>query len=201
GLSGDLKNPAKSIPLGTISATIVGMLIYFLVIYKLALSVDPKDLIENQLSMSTVAIGGLIIIPLGLAASTISSALGSIMVAPRTLQALAMDNSFPWQKINNWLSKGRKKDNEPINSTLLTAIIAFIFVALGDVNAVAQIISMFFMITYGSLCLISFLNHFGSSPSYRPSFKSKWYISATGFVIAVWSCSRLVERMQFSQLF
>ncbi|MBT3422814.1 MAG: amino acid permease, partial [Bacteroidetes bacterium] len=112
-----------------------------------------------------------------------------------------MDNSFPWQKINNWLSKGRKKDNEPINSTLLTAIIAFIFVALGDVNAVAQIISMFFMITYGSLCLISFLNHFGSSPSYRPSFKSKWYISATGFVIAVWSCSRLVERMQFSQLF
>ena len=201
GLSGDLKNPAKSIPLGTISATIVGMLIYFLVIYKLALSVSPADLIENQLSMSTVAIGGLIIIPLGLAASTISSALGSIMVAPRTLQALAMDNSFPWQKINNWLSKGRKKDNEPINSTLLTAIIAFIFVALGDVNAVAQIISMFFMITYGSLCLISFLNHFGSSPSYRPSFKSKWYISATGFVIAVWSCSRLVERMQFSQLF
>ncbi|MBT5992297.1 MAG: amino acid permease [Bacteroidetes bacterium] len=186
GLSGDLKNPAKSIPLGTISATIVGMLIYFLVIYKLALSVSPADLIENQLSMSTVAIGGLIIIPLGLAASTISSALGSIMVAPRTLQALAMDNSFPWQKINNWLSKGRKKDNEPINSTLLTAIIAFIFVALGDVNAVAQIISMFFMITYGSLCLISFLNHFGSSPSYRPSFKSKWYISATGFVIAVW---------------
>jgi len=186
GLSGDLKNPAKSIPLGTISATIVGMLIYFLVIYKLALSVSPADLIENQLSMSTVAIGGLIIIPLGLAASTISSALGSIMVAPRTLQALAMDNSFPWQKINNWLSKGRKKDNEPINSTLLTAIIAFIFVALGDVNAVAQIISMFFMITYGSLCLISFLNHFGSAPSYRPSFKSKWYISATGFVIAVW---------------
>lgn len=43
-----------------------------------------------------------------------------------------------------------------------------------------------FLVTYGSLCLISFLNHFGSSPSYRPSFKSKWYISLLGFVAAVW---------------
>ena len=42
------------------------------------------------------------------------------------------------------------------------------------------------MVTYGSLCLISFLNHFGSSPSYRPSFKSKWFISLTVFIIAVW---------------
>jgi hypothetical protein len=45
---------------------------------------------------------------------------------------------------------------------------------------------MFFMVTYGSLCLISFLNHFGSSPSYRPSFKSRWFLSLAGFVIAVW---------------
>lgn len=52
-------------------------------------------------------------------------------------------------------------------------------------NAVAGIISMFFMVTYGSLCLISFLHHFGSSPSYRPSFKSKWAISLTGFVASV----------------
>jgi len=45
---------------------------------------------------------------------------------------------------------------------------------------------MFFMVTYGSLCLISFLNHFGSSPAYRPSFKSKWYLSLLGFIVAVW---------------
>ena len=42
------------------------------------------------------------------------------------------------------------------------------------------------MVTYGSLCLISFLNHFGSSPSYRPSFRSRWYISLAGALIAVW---------------
>jgi amino acid transporter len=186
GLSGDLENPSKSIPLGTIAATFVGMIIYVFIIYKLALSASPADLIGNQLIMSKIAIGGLVLIPLGLAASTISSALGSIMVAPRTLQALAMDNSFPLKRMNHFLAKGRAKDGEPISATLVTSIIAFVFVAMGDVNAVAQIISMFFMITYGSLCLISFLNHFGSSPSYRPSFKSRWYISLIGFLVAVW---------------
>ncbi|PKP19326.1 MAG: amino acid permease [Bacteroidetes bacterium HGW-Bacteroidetes-21] len=186
GLSGDLKNPAKSIPFGTTTATIVGMIIYVFVVYKLALSASAFDLTDNQLIMAKIALGGAIIVPLGLAASTISSALGSVMVAPRTLQALAGDESFPSSKINNWLSKARTKDNEPFNSSLITCAIAMFFVALGDVNAVAEIISMFFMVTYGSLCLISFLNHFGSSPSYRPSYKSKWYLSLLGFVVSVW---------------
>lgn len=186
GLSGDLKDPSKSIPLGTTSATIVGMVVYMFIIYKLAISASVEDLVGNQLIMAKIAIGGAVIIPLGLAASTISSALGSIMVAPRTLQALAADQSFPSKRVNKWLSAGRKKDNEPINASLVTSLIAIVFVAMGNVNAVAEIISMFFMLTYGSLCLISFLNHFGSSPSYRPYFKSRWYISLVGFLVSVW---------------
>lgn len=186
GLSGDLRNPGKSIPLGTTAATIMGMIVYVFVVYKLAMSATAQEMLDNQLIMSKIAIGGAVIVPLGLAASTISSALGSVMVAPRTLQALARDNSFPSMKVNRWLSASRNKDNEPVNASLVTVAIAFIFVALGNVNAVAEIISMFFLVTYGSLCLISFLNHFGSSPSYRPSFKSRWYISLAGFVIAVW---------------
>lgn len=186
GLSGDLKRPSVSIPLGTTLATFSGMIIYFFVVYKLAQSAPIEDLLEHQLIMARIALGGAIVIPLGLAASTISSALGSVMVAPRTLQALALDRAFPSRKINYWLAKGRAGNNEPVNASLVTCIIAFVFVALGDVNAVATIISMFFMVTYGALCLISFLNHFGSSPSYRPSFKSRWYISLIGFVVAVW---------------
>jgi len=112
--------------------------------------------------------------------------LGSVMVAPRTLQALSVDRSFPNAKLNRWLARGKQADNEPRNAALVTCLIALVFVALGDVNIVAQIISMFFMVTYGSLCLISFLNHFGSSPSYRPSFKSRWYLSLLGFIISVW---------------
>ncbi|MEX0982749.1 MAG: amino acid permease [Bacteroidales bacterium] len=186
GLSGDLKNPSKSIPLGTTLGTLSGMIIYFFIVYKLASSASIDDLTENQLIMAKIALGGSFVIPLGLAASTISSAIGSIMVAPRTLQALAGDRSFPSRKLNIFLARGRGRTNEPFNATVITVVIAFIFVALGNVNTVAGIISMFFMVTYGALCLISFLYHFGASPSYRPSFKSRWYISLIGFVTAVW---------------
>lgn len=186
GLSGDLRNPAKSIPIGTIGGTLVGFIIYIFIIYKLSISASLSDLSSDQLIMSKIAIGGIVLVPLGLAASTISSALGSVMVAPRTLQALAKDEAFPSKMANKWLAKGRAKDGEPFNASLVTCIIALVFVSLGNVNAVAEIISMFFLVTYGSLSLISFLHHFGSSPSYRPTFKSRWYISLTGFIFAVW---------------
>ncbi|TRX62099.1 amino acid permease [Fulvivirga sp. M361] len=185
GLSGDLKDPKKSIPVGTLAATVIGMIIYVCIAYKMAISVSPEDLNADQLIMSKVAIWGPII-PIGLACATISSALGSIMVAPRTLQALAGDRVFPIPLINRWLSKGKPVTNEPINATIITSALAIFFVAIGDVNAVAEIISMFFMITYGSLCLISFLQHFAADPSYRPSFKSKWYISLLGAILCIY---------------
>jgi amino acid transporter len=188
GLSGDLKKPSKSIPLGTILGTFTGMIVYFFVVYKLAISASLETLADpaNQLVMADIAVAGAVVIPLGLAASTFSSAIGSILVGPRTLQALAGDSSFPSRRINAFLKKGRGETNEPFNATLVTVAIALVFVIIGDVNKVAGIISMFFMVTYGSLCLISFLHHFGSAPSYRPSFRSRWYLSLVGFVASIW---------------
>ena len=188
GLSGDLKKPSRSIPLGTILATFTGMIVYFFIVWKLASSASPEALSDptNQLVMGDIAIAGGLIIPLGLAASTFSSAIGSILVAPRTLQALAGDHSFPSRRVNRVLEKGRGETNEPFNATLVTVAIALVFVIIGDVNTVAGIITMFFMVTYGSLCLISFLHHFGSAPSYRPSFRSRWFLSLVGFVASIW---------------
>ncbi len=190
GLSGDLRNPSKSIPLGTTAATLVGMVLYLLITWKLAASAPADDLVNNQLIMSDIAVQGKWLIPIGLAASTISSAIGSILVAPRTLQALASDQAFQSHRLNEYLHLNDTK-GEPKNATIVTILIAFIFVAIGDVDAVAQIISMFFMVTYGALCLISFLNHFGSSPSYRPSFQSKWYFSLIGFITAIYVMFRI----------
>ncbi len=179
GLSGDLRNPRKSIPLGTMLATVVGMIIYVCVVIKFALSLSVDELAEGQFAMSKIAIWGPII-PIGLGAASLSSAIGSIMIAPRTMQALALDQIFPVAAINSFLRKGKGESNEPFNSTLITAIIVMVFVVMGSVNFVAQIISMFFMITYGSLCLVSFLEHFAGNPSYRPTFRSKWYLSLLG---------------------
>jgi len=185
GLSGDLKDPKKSIPLGTLAATLTGMLIYVFIAYKLASSASTEDLMNDQFIMSKIAIWGPII-PIGLAAATISSALGSFMVAPRTMQAIGLDKVFPNRFVNFWVSKGTVENNEPRNATILTSVIALIFVLLGDVNAVAEIITMFFLVTYGSLSLISFLQHFAADPSYRPTFKSQWYLSLLGAVMAIY---------------
>jgi solute carrier family 12 sodium/potassium/chloride transporter 2 len=199
GLSGDLRDPKKSIPFGTLSATIIGMVLYIFIALKLTSSASPFDLVNDQLIMGKIALWGPII-PIGLAAATISSALGSFMVAPRTLQAIGGDQVFPNKFVNSWIAKGTSKNNEPRNATILTSVIALIFVFMGDVNAVAEVISMFFMVTYGSLCLISFMQHFAADPSYRPSFKSKWYLSLLGAVMCIFLMFKINTTYAFAAI-
>ncbi len=184
GLSGDLRNPRRSIPLGTMTATITGLVVYLALVTKLAFSAPPDMLAGDQHVMMHIAVWGPMIL-IGLACATISSAIGSILVAPRTLQALAGDQCFPSKGLNKWLAWGKGKENEPRNATLVTGVIAISIVAMGELDFVARIISMFFMVTYGSLCAISFLEHFAARPSYRPSFRSKWSISLFGAVICL----------------
>jgi amino acid transporter len=190
GMSGDLKDPKTAIPAGTMLATLAGMLIYATVAIKLAYTGSPEALDADQLFMSRVALWGPII-PIGLAAASLSSALGSIMVAPRTLQALANDRVFQGARMNDWLSRARGKGAEPVNAALVTAAIGFAFIALGELDLVARIITMFFMVTYGAICLISFLEHFAADPAYRPSFRSHWTLSLLGFVFAVYLMFRI----------
>lgn len=199
GLSGDLKDPKVSIPRGTIMATIVGMIIYFIVAYKFSISASPEDLVADQLIMKRISIWGPII-PIGLAAACLSSALGSVIIAPRTLQAMGYDKIIPNTKFSKWLSKGKRKTNEPIHGSLITICIALIFVIIGDINFVAEIISMFFILTYGAICLISFLEHFAADPSYRPTFKSKWYVSLIGAALSFWLMFKMNNAYAFASL-
>lgn len=190
GLSGDLKDPQKSIPLGTISATLAGMIVYTLVAVKLAQSATPDALAGDQFIMTKIALWGPAIY-IGLASAALSSALGSILVAPRTLQALARDDVLPLPKLNRLLEKGWGAAQEPMNASLVSSAIAIVFVVIGDIDFIAQILSMFFMVTYGALCIVSFLEYFAGNPSYRPTFHSRWYLSLLGAVM----CSLIMLRM------
>ena len=185
GLSGDLANPRRSIPLGIMSATLIGMVVYGALVLKMATSATPEMLADtSRLVMADIAIWGPII-PIGLACASLSSALGSILVAPRTLQAIGADRIIPLERANSFLAEGIGVTNEPRNATLITSAAALAFVTLGSVDLVAQIISMFFMVTYGALCAISFLEHFAARPSYRPSFRSKWWVSLMGAIMCL----------------
>ena len=183
GLSGDLKDPKKAIPNGTLWATVAGIVVYVAVAFKLYFSASPQDLADDELIMEKIALWGPII-PIGLACAALSSALGSVMIAPRTLQALGADKIFPGN-FSGWMAKGRAKDNEPRNASLITIVIAFVFVSIGELDIVARVISMFFMVTYGAICMVSFFEHMAADPAYRPTFKSRWYVSLGGGILCL----------------
>jgi amino acid transporter len=184
GLSGDLHDPKAAIPVGTLMAVASGFVIYLLVIVKLSAAADPATLVSDPLVMARIAIWPPII-PIGLACATFSSALGSALVAPRTLQAIAADGVLPSGSFSSWLRELRARDNEPTNAVSLTTLIALFFVVTGDIDSVAQVITMFFLVTYGAICSVSLLERFAGDPTYRPAFRSRWYISLFGALAAL----------------
>ncbi len=176
-MSGDLRNPSKSLPLGTFLAIGFTALVYLAVGLLLAGSRSQGELIANNSIMSEVAWSAALIVA-GVFAATLSSALGSLMGAPRILQALARDKIFPAIRM---FARGSGKLNEPRSATVLTFVIAQAGILLRDLDVIAPIITMFFMITYGTLNLACFYEAITKNPSYRPTFKlSHWSMALAG---------------------
>ncbi len=173
-MSGDLASPSKSIPKGTLLAIAFTGVIYLTMALLLGASRPRGDLIENSFVMLDIAWSPMLI-NAGIFAATLSSALGSMMGAPRILQALARDNIFPRLKS---FAKGTGASNEPRNAVVLTFIIAEVGILLGDLNAIAPVITMFFMVTYGTINLACFYESITNNPSYRPTFKASHWITA-----------------------
>lgn len=175
-MSGDLKEPSKSIPVGTISSIVITALIYFGAAMWFAFHVEPAQLIGDNLVMQRVARWPVLILA-GVWAATLSSALGSILAAPRTLQAIARDAVAP-----RWMAAQLGSRTEPRMAVLLTGIIAVSVIWMGDLDFVAPIISMFFLNTYGMVNLVAGIEKLVGNPSYRPRLKIPWSVSLLGAV-------------------
>jgi amino acid transporter len=182
GMSGDLKNAKKSIPRGTFLAIGVGYLIYMGLPIILASRADASTLIEDPMIMRRISFWGDAIL-LGVWGATLSSAVGSILGAPRVLQALAKDDVLP--SFLKWMGKGAGKDDTPRLGTLFTLIIVLIAVWFGDLNMIAPVLTMFFLTTYGVLNVAAGLEKFLRSPSFRPTFKVHWSFSILGAVACI----------------
>ena len=179
GMSGDLRTPTRSIPTGTLAAVGTGYVIYMVMPIMLAYRADAATLIADNLVMQSMSFWGGAIL-LGVWGATLSSALGSILGAPRVLQALARDKVLP-----SWLSflgKGNGVEDEPRIGTIVTLIIALVAVFFGQLNLIAPILSMFFLTTYFVLNLAAGLESFLQSPSFRPTFRVHWSLSFLGAI-------------------
>ena len=176
-MSGDLKDPAKSIPKGTFMAVGVGYVIYMIVPFFFAYRADAATLVSDNMIMQKIAYWGIAIV-LGIWGATLSSAVGSLLGAPRVLQALAVDKVLP-SKLS-FLAKGSGPEKIPRAATIFTSVIALILIIVGDLNMIAPILTMFFLTTYGTLNLTSGIETMLRSPSFRPKFRVHWIFSFLG---------------------
>ena len=178
-MSGDLENPSESIPKGTFWAIGVAYVIYISLAIVLANRADAITLIEKPLLMREIAYWGDAIL-IGVWGATLSSAVGSVLGAPRVLQALARDGVLP--RSLRWLGRGEGEDDTPRLGTALTLGVALLAVYFGNLNIIAPVLTMFFLTTYGVLNVAAGVERLLGSPSFRPKFKVHWSLSLLGAV-------------------
>lgn len=195
GMSGDLKDPRKSIPKGTLWAVITGTGIYLFITVLFAITglLSVEQLTDKDFGLkswtSVAMLGGVLVIP-AVWGALLSSTFGSILGGPRVLQALSMDGLAP-----RFLSR-LSRTGQPTYATWITGAIALMAVTLGSLNTIAQLISVLFLTIYTIINTTSALETIVAEPYYRPKIKVPWYISIAGalgsigamFLINAWAC-------------
>ncbi|MCK5051056.1 MAG: amino acid permease [Candidatus Cloacimonetes bacterium] len=177
GMSGDLKDPRKSIPKGTLLAVSTGMLVYLFIPVILAFTakMSPQEFATTGVeTWSKIAfLGALLVIP-GIFGAILSSAFGSVLGGPRVLQSLAQDKLAP-----SFLAK-LSKTGQPTISTWISGAIALIAVGLGDLNTVAEFVTILFLTLYVMINFSAAIESLTGDASYRPKVKVPWFVSLLG---------------------
>lgn len=179
-LSGDLEQPSRAIPLGTLLAIGVTTLLFAVEIVLLAGTTPRGQLQADPFgSLRELSIAGPLVV-LGMFAASLSTALGSLLGAPRVLQALGQDRLLePLVPF----AQGSGVGNEPRRATIATFVIALFVIWIADLDAVARVISMFFLIAYGMVNASAFVASKGGSPSFRPRFRAfHWSLALAGAI-------------------
>ncbi len=175
-LSGDLEDPGTAIPRGGLAAVVIGGLVYLALPFFLAHGASAEDLRGDPLVWTSVAAVSWLVMP-GMWGAVLSSAFGAVLSAPRTLQALSTDKLAPER-----FAETDEDTGEPLLGLYFSGGLALLAVLLGDLNAVAIVVTMFFLTTYGALNLVACLESLIGDPSFRPRIRVAWYVSLLGFL-------------------
>ena len=177
GMSGDLKNPAKSIPLGTLAAVLTGFAIYMAVPIALdAMVSDASVLCTDTMILQKCARWQMPIL-IGVWSATLSSAVGSFLCAPRVLQALSRDRLLP-----AFFGRGFGASDDPRLGALFCFGVAAAGICLGDINLLAPVLTLFNLSTYGLLNFVAAFEELMANPTWRPSFRVKAVFPLVGFI-------------------
>ncbi|XP_067309914.1 solute carrier family 12 member 7 isoform X4 [Pseudorasbora parva] len=187
--SGDLRDPQRSIPTGTILAIVTTSFIYISCVVLFGACIEGVvlrdkygDSVKKTLVVSTLAWPSSWVIVIGSFFSCCGAGLQSLTGAPRILQAIARDGIVPFLQVF-----GHSKANgEPTWALLLTAAICEIGILIGSLDAVAPILSMFFLMCYLFVNLACAVQTLLRTPNWRPRFKFyHWSLSFLGMSLSL----------------
>ncbi len=176
-MSGDLENPRKSIPTGTISAVVLSTLIYVALAIFLAMIATPQELVSNYNILIDKAIWSPIVLA-GLLGATFSSALSSLVGAPRILFALGQNKIL----IRNKDLAQTDKKGEPKNALMITSLLVILALLLRNLNAIAPLLTMFFLITYAMINVVVLIEQSLGQVSFRPTFRVPLLVPLLGTI-------------------
>jgi solute carrier family 12 sodium/potassium/chloride transporter 2 len=162
-LSGELKDPRRSIPIGTLGAIAVSLAVYMGLAFWLAGSATRVELLGTYTIMIEKAVLPVLVLA-GLLAATFSSALNSLVGASRVLQAMGEQDILPGSR---WFTQ-RSPTGVPRNAILATGLIVVAALMLRDLNAIAPLITMFFLITYATINIVILVEQSLKLVSFRP---------------------------------
>ena len=164
-MSGNLKSPRRSIPRGTMTAWGISLLVYVALAVWYSLVASPQEL----KSVLTIAVekaywGPAVLI--GILSSCFTAALSSFVASPRTLLSLGEHKIVPFSDFF-----GKMHREEPRNAILTTGVLVFLVLLLGDLNTIAQIVTVFFLMTYFTVNFILVIENKLNLISFRPAFR------------------------------
>ncbi|XP_042861452.1 solute carrier family 12 member 8-like [Penaeus japonicus] len=146
-MSGDLRSPAKDIPVGTLSALGLSTVLYMAFILVLGATVQRATLLSDYMITEKVSALGVLLLA-GLYTSTLSSTLASLYGTPRVLQSIASQNAVP---ILSPLAQGRGPNKVPVLALVVTVVVTLVFLLVGRINTLAPIVTMPFLATYAAI--------------------------------------------------
>ncbi len=181
-MSGELKEPKRSIPTGTLWAIGVSFLIYMLMAFWISRSASETELLNNYYIMVEKAYIGPLILA-GILGATFSSALASIVGSSRILFAMGEHRVLPF---SDFLA-GQSANGQPRNAMLVTGILIFVTLLLRNINAVAPLVTLFFLITYAMINIVVIIEQRLGLISYRPIFKIHKWVPWFGLISSIFA--------------
>ncbi|XP_019378103.1 PREDICTED: solute carrier family 12 member 8 [Gavialis gangeticus] len=164
-MSGDLQKPATNIPLGSLAAIGTSWFLYMVFVFLLGAICTRESLRYDFMIAEKVSLVGFLFL-LGLYISSLASCMGGLYGAPRILQCIAQEKVIP---ILAFLGHGKGPNKTPVAAICLTSLITMAFVFVGQVNVLAPIVTINFMLTYIAVDY----SYFSVSMSYSLQQKSR----------------------------